>query len=208
LRFPFFVAGDWPLYRFAFDTASSRFRAAEASMVNRAPTGPLWWNHHGIVVVRLALAWISETAASAPGTLTAAASILGGLVIAVGAYLANRPRPTVNAPPPPVPRFDPNSPIEMPTPPGPVAPIALLLGVGLLASAAAMVVMPLLETVLLLGAFEFRPREELIGDGFTAYGLVSGAVRFLASLFLGGLAVSAVESAYRRAATNQDEEAP
>ena len=81
-----------------------------------------------------------------------------------------------------------------------MAAVALLLAVGLLASAAAMVVMPLLETVLLLGAFEFRPREELIGDGFTAYGLVSGAVRFLASLFLGGLAVSAVESAYRRAA--------
>jgi hypothetical protein len=39
-------------------------------------------------------------------------------------------------------------------------------------------------------------------------GLVSGAVRFLASLFLGGLAVSAVESAYRRAATNHDDEAP
>jgi hypothetical protein len=28
------------LYRFTFDTASSRFKAAAASLVNRAPTGP------------------------------------------------------------------------------------------------------------------------------------------------------------------------
>jgi len=73
--------------------------------------------------------------------LTAAASILGGLVIAVGAYRANRPRPPVNASRPRVPRFDPNSPIEMPTPP---APVALLLAVGMLASATTMVAMPLL----------------------------------------------------------------
>jgi hypothetical protein len=64
------------------------------------------------------------------------------------------------------------------------------------------------ETVLLLGAFEFRTRDELIGDGFTVYGLISSAVRFVLSVGLGTAAAAGVEKAYRRAALNQPNDAP
>jgi hypothetical protein len=69
-----------------------------------------------------------------------------------------------------------------------------------------MVLLPLVEAILLLGAFEFRTRDELIGDGFTAYGMVSGAVRFVLSVGLGAAAVAGVEKAYRWAALNQPTE--
>jgi hypothetical protein len=84
----------------------------------------------------------------------------------------------------------------------------VLLAVFLSATAVVMVLLPLAEAVLLLGALEFRTRDELIGDGFTAYGLISGAVRFVLSVGVGGAAAAGVEKAYRRAALNQPDDAP
>ncbi len=66
-----------------------------------------------------------------------------------------------------------------------------------------MALLPLLDSALLLGAFEFRPRDELIGDGLTAYGLTSDAVRFVLGVGLGAAAAVGVEKAYRRAALNR-----
>jgi hypothetical protein len=167
----------------------------------------LWWNQHGIAVVSsivsLTVTQVYQIGVTSPGALTVAASILGGLAITVGAYLANRPRPTATAPPRPAPRTDPNSPIEMPLPPGASPPLTVILGVFLGATAVVMVLLPLVEAVMLLGAFEFRTRDELIDDGFTAYGLISGAVRFVLSVGLGAAAVAGVEKAYRRAVEKQ-----
>jgi hypothetical protein len=172
----------------------------------------LWWNQHGIAVVSsivsLTVTRVYQISVTSPGALTAAGSILGGLAITVVAYMANRPRPTATAPPRPAPRTDPNSPIEMPLPPGASPPLTVILAVFLGATAVVMVLLPLVEAVLLLGAFEFRTRDELIGDGFTAYGLISGAVRFVLSVGLGAAAVACVEKAYRRAASNQPNDAP
>jgi hypothetical protein len=172
----------------------------------------LWWNHHGLAVissvVSLTVTRLDQIGVTSAGTLTVAASILGGLAITVWAYLADRPRPTATAPPRPARRIDPNSPIEMPLPPGASPTRTVLLAVFLGTTAVVMVLLPLVEAVVLLSAFEFRTRDELIGDGFTAYGLISGGARFLASVFLGGLAVSAVASAYRRASANQPDDAP
>src|SRR5262249_4309501 len=145
---------------------------------------------------------------TSPGVLTAAGSILGGLVITVGAYLAMRPRRTVTARPRPAPRIDPNSPSEMPLPPGVSPPPTVLLAVFLGATAAAMFLLPLAEALLLLGAFEFRTRDELIGDGFTAYGLISSAVRFVLSVGVGVAAAAGIEKAYRRAALKQPDDTP
>src|SRR6516225_3074378 len=82
----------------------------------------LWWNQHGIAVVSsivsLTVTQVYQIGATSPGVLAAVASILGGLAITVGAYLAKRPRPATTAPPRLAPRTDPNSPIEMPLPPG------------------------------------------------------------------------------------------
>jgi hypothetical protein len=179
-------------------------------------TGVLWflllWNQHGIAVVSsivsLTVARVYQIGVTSPGALTAAGSILGGLAITVGAYLAHRPRPAATAPPRPAPRTDPNSPIEMPLPPGASPPPTVILAVFLGATAVVMVLLPLMEAVMLLGAFEFRTRDELIGDGFTAYGLISGAVRFVLSVGLGAAAVEGVKKAYRRAALNQPDDAP
>jgi hypothetical protein len=71
-----------------------------------------------------------------------------------------------------------------------------------------MALLPIIEAAMLLGAFEFRTREELIGDGFTAYGLISGAVRFVLSVSVGAAALAGVEKAYRRAACNWPDETP
>jgi hypothetical protein len=82
----------------------------------------LWWNHHGIAVVSslisLTVTGLYQIGVTSPGTLTAAVSMVGGLAITIWAYLANRPRPTATPLPRPAPRIDPNSPIEMPLPPG------------------------------------------------------------------------------------------
>ena len=86
--------------------------------------------------------------------------------------------------------------------------LAGYIGVFLGATAVGMVLLPLAEAALLLGAFEFRTRDELIGDGFTAYGLISGAVRFVLSVGVGGAAAAGVEKAYRRAARNRPDNAP
>jgi hypothetical protein len=145
---------------------------------------------------------------TSPGTLTATVSIVGGLAITVWAYLANRPRRAATAPLPPAPRIDPNSPIEMPLPPGASPPLTVILAVFLSATVVAMALLPLMEAAMLLGAFEFRTRNELIGDGFTAYALISDAVRFVLSVGLGAAAVAGVEKAYRRAAMNHSDDAP
>jgi hypothetical protein len=170
----------------------------------------LWWNQHGIAtvssIVSLAVTQVYQIGVTSPGVLAAAASILGGVAITVGAYLANRPRRTRTAPPRPAARIDPNSPIEMPLPPGASPRPTVVLAVFLGATAVAMVLLPLVEAILLLGAFEFRTRDELIGDGFTAYGMISGAVRFVLSVGLGAAAVAGVEKAYRWAALNQPTE--
>jgi hypothetical protein len=84
----------------------------------------------------------------------------------------------------------------------------VILAVFLGATAVVMVLLPLVEAVLLLGVFEFRTRDELIGDGFTAYGLISGAVRFFLSIGLGAAVVAGVEKAYGRAALNQSDDTP
>ena len=172
----------------------------------------LWWNHHGIAVVSLLVSLtvtrLYQIGVTSPGTLTAAVSIVGGLAITVLAYLANRPRRAATAPPRPAPRIDPNSPIEMPLPPGASPPLTVILAVFLCATGVAMALLPLMEAAMLLGAFEFRPRDELIGDGFTAYGLISGAVRFVLSVGVGAAAVKAAENAYRRAAMKQPDDAP
>jgi hypothetical protein len=161
----------------------------------------LWWNQHGIAVVSsivsLAVNRVYQLGVISPGALTAVASILGGLAITV--YLANRPRPATSAPPRLAPGIDPNSPIEMPLPPGASPSATVILAVFLSVTAVVMVVLPLVETVMLLGAFEFRTRDELIGDGFTAYGLISGLVRFVLSVGLGAAAAAGFEKAYRRA---------
>ena len=96
----------------------------------------------------------------------------------------------------------------MPLPPGASPPLTVSLAVFLGATAVVMVLLPLAEAALLLGAFEFRTRDELIGDGFTAYGLISGAVRFVLSVGVGAAAVTGAEKAYRRAAMNQPDDAP
>ena len=164
-------------------------------------------SHHGIdVVSSLVSLTVTRLSQTSSGALTAAGSILGGLAIAVGTYLANRRRPAGTAPPRPAQRIDPNSPIEMPLPPGASPPPTVTLAVFLGATAVVMVLLPLAEAALLLGAFEFRTRDELIGDGFTAYGLTSGAVRFVLSVGLGAAAVAGVEKAYRWAALNQPTE--
>jgi hypothetical protein len=172
----------------------------------------LWWNQHGIAVisslVSLTVSRLYQISVTSPGTLTAAVSIVGGLVIAVWAYLANRPRPAATARPRPVPRIDPNSPIEMPLPPGASPPLIVILAAFLSATVVAMPLLPLLERAMLLGAFEFRTRDKLIGDGFTAYGLISGAVRFVLSVGVGAAAVTGAVKAYRRAAMNQPDDAP
>jgi hypothetical protein len=172
----------------------------------------LWWNHHGIAVVAalvsLTVSRIYQIGVTAPGTLTAAVSIVGGLAITVWACMANRPRPAANARPRPALRVDPNSPIEMPLPPGASPPLTVMLAVFLSATVVAIVLLPLLETAMLLGAFEFRTRDELIGDGFTAYGLISGVARFVLSVGVGAAAVTGAEKAYRRAAMNQPDDAP
>jgi hypothetical protein len=172
----------------------------------------LWWNQHGIAVassiVSLTVTRVYQIGVTSPGALTAAGSILGGLAITVGAYLASRPRRAATAPPRPAPRADPNSPIEMPLPPGASPPPFVILAVFLGAAAVVMVLLPLAEAALLLGAFEFRTRDELIGDGFTAYGLISGAVRFVLSVGVGAAAMAGVEKAYRRAARNRPDNAP
>jgi hypothetical protein len=172
----------------------------------------LWWNQHGIAVVSrivsLTFTWVYQTGVTSPGALTGAGSILGGLAISLVTYLANRPRRAATAPPHPAARIDPNSPIEMPLPPAASPPPTVILAVFLGATAAVMVLLPLVEAVLLLGAFEFRTRDELIGDGFTAYGLISAAVRFFLSIGLGAAAAAGVEKAYRRAALNQPHNAP
>jgi hypothetical protein len=98
--------------------------------------------------------------------------------------------------------------IEMPLPPGASPPPTVTLAVFLGATAVVMVLLPLVEAALLLGAFEFRTRDELIGDGFTAYGRISAAVRFVLSVGLGAAAVAGVEKAYRRAAQNRRDDAP
>jgi hypothetical protein len=171
----------------------------------------LWWNQHGIDVVSsivsLTFTRVHQTGVTSPGALTVAGSILGGLAISIGAYLANRPRRAATASPRPAPRIDPNSPIEMPLPAA-SPPTTVILAVFLGATAVVMVLLSLVEAVLLLGAFEFRTRAELIGDGFTAYGLISGAVRFFLSIGLGAAAAAGVEKAYRRAALNQPHNAP
>ncbi len=165
----------------------------------------LWWNQHGIAVVssivRRTATRVYQIGVTSPGALTAAVSILGGAAITALAYLANRPRRAAPAPPRPAPLADPNSPIEMPLPPGAAPAPAVMLAVFLGATAVAMVLLPLAEAVLLPGAFEFRSRDELIGDGFTAYGLISGAVRFVLSVGLGAAAVAGVAKVYRRGET-------
>jgi hypothetical protein len=172
----------------------------------------LWWNQHGIAVVSsivsLTVTRVYEIGVTSPGALTAAGSILGALAITAGAYLADRPRRAATAPPRPAPRIDPNSPIEMPLPPEASPSSTVMLAVFVGAAAVVMVLLPLVEAVLLLGALEFRPRDELIGDGFTAYGLISGAVRFVLSVGLGAAAAAGVEKAYRRAALNQSHDTP
>jgi hypothetical protein len=161
----------------------------------------LWWNHHGIAVVSLlvsvTVSRLYEISVTSPGTLTAAVSMAGGLAITVWAYLANRPRPAATAQLRPAPRIDPNSPIEMPLPPGTSPPLTVIFAAFLSATVVAMVLLPLLERAMLLGAFEFRTRDELIGDGFTVYGLISGAVRFVLSVGVGAAAVAGAEKAYR-----------
>jgi hypothetical protein len=165
----------------------------------------LWWNQHGLAVassiVHVSADWVHQTGVNSPGALTAACRILGGLAIAIAAYLAQRPRRAATAPPRP--RIDPNSPIEMPLPPEASPPATLILAVFLGVTTVVMAILPLVEVVVLLSAFEFRTRDELIGDGFTAYGLISGAVRFFLSIGLGVAAAAAVEIAYRRAAVDQ-----
>jgi hypothetical protein len=172
----------------------------------------LWWNQHGIAVVSsivsLAVNRVYQLGVISPGALTAVASILGGLAITITVYLANRPRPATSAPPRLAPGIDPNSPIEMPLPPGASPSATVMLAVFLSVTAVVMVVLPLVETVMLLGAFEFRTRDELIGDGFTAYGLISGLVRFVLSVGLGAAAAAGFEKAYRRATRNQPDNAP
>jgi hypothetical protein len=172
----------------------------------------LWWNQHGSAVVSSIISrtvtQVHQIGVTSPGVLTVVASILGGLAITVAAYRANRPRPAATAAPRPAPRIDPNSPIEMPLPPGTSPPPTVLLAVFLGATAVVMVLLPLVEAILLLGAFEFRTRDELIGDGFTAYGLISGAVRFVLSVGVGAAATAGVEKAYRRAAMNPPDDAP
>src|SRR5262249_39362621 len=132
----------------------------------------------------------------------------GGIAITVLAYLANRPRPGATAPPRPAPRIDPNSPMEIPLPPGAsLLPIVMLAGF-LSVTVVTMALLPLVEATMLLGAFQFRPRDELIGDGFTAYGLFSAAVRFVLSVGVGAAAVAGAEKVYRRAVMNQRDDAP
>jgi hypothetical protein len=48
----------------------------------------------------------------------------------------------------------------------------------------------------------------LIGDGFTAYGLISAAVRFVVSVGVGAAVVAGAEIVYRRAAMNHPDDAP
>jgi hypothetical protein len=172
----------------------------------------LWWNHHGIAVVSSlvsqTVSLLYQIGVTSPGTLTAAVSIVGGLAITVWAYLANRPRPAATARRRQAPRIDPNSPIELPLPPGASPPLSVILAAFLSATVVAMALLPLMESAMLLGAFEFRTRDELIGGGFTAYGLISGAVRFILSVGVGAAAVKGAEKAYRRAAMNQPDDAP
>jgi hypothetical protein len=172
----------------------------------------LWWNHHGIAVVSLLVSLtvtrLYQIGVTFPGTLTAAVCLVGGLAITLCAYLANRPRRAATAPPRPAPRIDPNSPIEMPLPPAASPPLTVILAVFLSATVVAMTLLPLMEAAMLLGAFEFRPRAELIGDGFTAYGLISDAVRFVFSVGVGAAAVTGAEKTYGRAAMNQPDDAP
>jgi hypothetical protein len=171
----------------------------------------LWWNHHGIAVVSalvsLTVTGLNQIGVTAPGMLTAAVSMVGGLAITVWAYLANRPRPAAPALPRPAPQIDPNSPIEIPLSPGTLPSLIGILAVFLGAAVVAMVLLPLMESAMLLGAFEFRPRDELIGDGFTAYGLISDAVRFVLGVGVGAAAATGAEKAYRRAAMNQSDDA-
>lgn len=210
------VAEGRPVSQRTSDTPSSPRPRSPAGYVGLflVSTGGLWfllwWNHHGIAVVSslvsLTVTGLYQIGVTSPGTLTAAVSIVGGLAITVWAYLANRARPAATASPRPAPRIDPNSPIEMPLPPGASPPLTVILAVFLCVTVVAMALLPLMEAAMLLGAFEFRTRDELIGDGFTAYGLISDAVRFVLSVGVGAAAATGAEKAYRRAAMNQSDD--
>jgi hypothetical protein len=115
------------------------------------------------LLVSLTVTRLHEIGITFPGMLTAAVGIVGGLAITVSAYLANRPRRAASAPPRPAPRIDPNSLMETPLPPGASLPLIVILAVFLSVTVVTMALLPPLESTMLLGAFEFRPRDELIG---------------------------------------------